>query len=148
EGWTRDVPVTVFAGPSEYLYGEETALLEAIDGRPPFPRIAPPYREGVDEVLDASADPTTNSSSAARVEFAGPTHRSAAPPPLAGNTETFATGRGIARAGADWFRTAGTAESPGTVVCTVTGDVVRHGVAEVELGTPLREVVDTISGGA
>jgi len=50
-GWTDTTPVTLFSGPGEYLYGEETALLEAIDGRPPFPRIAPPYREGVDEEI-------------------------------------------------------------------------------------------------
>ncbi len=146
-GWTRDVPVTLFAGPSEYLYGEETGLLEAIDGRPPFPRIAPPYREGVDEMLDSDADPSTDTSSAAHVEFAGPTHESAAPPTLAGNTETFANVPGIIRFGADWFRAVGTEESPGTVVCTVSGDVARHGVAEIELGTPLREVLDEVGGG-
>ena len=39
-----------FEGPAEYLYGEETALLEVIEGRPPLPRIAPPYRRGVDEL--------------------------------------------------------------------------------------------------
>src|SRR5680860_15164 len=50
-GWFGDVDVGVFAGPSEYLYGEETALLETIDGRYPFPRIAPPYRRGVEEVV-------------------------------------------------------------------------------------------------
>ena len=54
-GWL-DVPVEVFAGPEEYLYGEETALLESIDGRPPFPRIAPPFRRGVDEVVETAAD--------------------------------------------------------------------------------------------
>ncbi len=51
-GWLGDVDVRVFAGPSEYLYGEETALLETIDGRYPFPRIAPPYRRGVEEVVE------------------------------------------------------------------------------------------------
>jgi NADH-quinone oxidoreductase subunit F len=146
-GWTREVPVTVFSGPSEYLYGEETALLEAIDGRPPFPRIAPPYREGVDEVLDEHGDPAADTSSAAHVEFAGPGHQSAAPPTLASNAETFANVPGIIRFGADWFRELGTAESPGTVVCTVSGDVARAGVAEVELGTPLREVLDEVGGG-
>jgi NADH:ubiquinone oxidoreductase subunit F (NADH-binding) len=45
-GWL-DVPVEVFAGPEEYLYGEETALLESIDGRPPFPA-SPAVPPGVD----------------------------------------------------------------------------------------------------
>ena len=41
------VEIEIFQGPEEYLYGEETALLEAIDGRYPFPRTSPPYRRGV-----------------------------------------------------------------------------------------------------
>ena len=43
-GVVDPLTVTVFEGPAEYLYGEETALLEALNGRPPFPRITPPYR--------------------------------------------------------------------------------------------------------
>jgi NADH:ubiquinone oxidoreductase subunit F (NADH-binding) len=142
------VPVTLFTGPGEYLYGEETALLEAIDGRPPFPRIAPPYREGVDEVFDDAAGAASGSRSAAGVEMAGPTGESVAPPTLAGNTETFANVPAIVRNGADWFRELGTPESPGTVVCTVSGATARHGVGEVELGTPLRDVLERIGGGA
>ena len=80
--------------------------------------------------------------------MAGPTGEPVAPPTLAGNVETFANVPGIVRFGADWFRELGTAESPGTVVCTVSGDTVRAGVAEVELGTPLREVIERIGGGA
>jgi NADH:ubiquinone oxidoreductase subunit F (NADH-binding) len=147
-GWTDGVPVMLFAGPGEYLYGEETALLEAIDGRPPFPRIAPPYREGVDEVFEHEDDTVAGSASAAHVELAGPTDETVAPPTLAGNTETFANIPAILRNGADWFRELGTPESPGTVVCTVSGATRRSGVAEVELGTPLREVLDRIGGGA
>ena len=70
-GWTDDVDVSVFEGPEEYLYGEETALLEAIDGRPPFPRIAPPYRRGVVEVVETDADATAGSGLSAHVEMAG-----------------------------------------------------------------------------
>ncbi len=147
-GWTAEVPVTLFTGPGEYLYGEETALLEVIDGRPPFPRIAPPYREGVDEIFDDTAGADSESSSAAGVEMAGPTGESVAPPTLAGNAETFANVPGIVRHGADWFREVGTADSPGSVVCTVSGATVRHGVGEFELGTPLRDVIDAIGGGA
>ncbi len=147
-GWTDGLPVALFTGPGEYLYGEETALLEVIDGRPPFPRIAPPYREGVDEVFDDAAGADSASSSAAGVEMAGPTSESVAPPTLAGNAETFANVPGIVRQGADWFREVGTPDSPGTVVCTVSGATARHGVGEVELGTPLRDVIDTLGGGA
>jgi NADH:ubiquinone oxidoreductase subunit F (NADH-binding) len=147
-GWTHSVPVSLFTGPSEYLYGEETGLLEAIDGRPPFPRIAPPYREGVDEVFDQHEDATGASSSAAHVELAGPTHETVAPPTLAGNTETFANVPGIVRNGAEWFRELGTPESPGTVVCTVSGDTDHHGVGEFPLGTPLQRVLDELGGGA
>ena len=147
-GWTAEVPVVLVTGPSEYLFGEETALLEVIDGRPPFPRIAPPYREGVDEMFEHESDVDTGSRSAAHVEMAGPTGETIAPPTLAGNVETFANLPAIVRFGAEWFRELGTADSPGTVLCTVTGDTVRHGVAEIELGTPLREVIEQIGGGA
>ncbi len=147
-GWTATVPVTLVTGPEEYLFGEETALLEVIDGRPPFPRIAPPYREGVDEVFEHEADTTSGTGSAAHVEMAGPTGETVAPPTLAGNVETFANLPGILRHGADWFRELGTDQSPGTVVCTVSGDTVRSGVAEIELGTPLRDVLEQVGGGA
>ncbi len=48
-GWAGRVNLVMLAGPEEYLFGEETALLEVVGGRHPFPRIAPPYRRGVDE---------------------------------------------------------------------------------------------------
>jgi NADH:ubiquinone oxidoreductase subunit F (NADH-binding) len=80
--------------------------------------------------------------------MAGPTGETIAPPTLAGNVETFANLPAIVRFGADWFRELGTPESPGTVVCTVTGDTQRAGVAEVALGTPLRDVIELIGGGA
>ena len=66
--------------------------------------------------------------------MAGPDGETVAPPTLAGNVETFANVPAILRYGADWFRELGTAESPGTVVCTVSGDTVRGGVAEIALG--------------
>ena len=99
EGWTAPVPVSLVTGPEEYLFGEETALLEVIDGRPPFPRIAPPYREGVDELFEEEADVDGSIRSAARVEMAGPTHETPAPPTLAGNVETYANLPGIVRFG-------------------------------------------------
>ena len=93
-GWLGDVSIRIVPGPSEYLFGEETALLEVIEGRPAFPRVAPPYRRG------------------------------------------------------HWFRSVGTTSSPGTIVCTVSGHTVRHGVGEFPMGTRLRTVIDELGGGA
>jgi NADH-quinone oxidoreductase subunit F len=146
-GWTDGIEVDVFEGPSEYLYGEETALLEAIDGRYPFPRIAPPYRRGVDEIVETPADVESDSASAAHVEMAGPGSETIAPPTLASNVETYANIAGIILNGVDWFRSVGTDEAPGTIVCTVSGCTQRSGVAEFAMGTPLREVIETIGGG-
>lgn len=146
-GWFDAGTLSVFEGPSSYLYGEETALLECIDGRYPFPRIAPPYRRGALEVVDRRRDLTTGSKSAAGVELAGPGPGTIAPPALVSNVETMANVAAIVRRGPSWFRRLGTERSPGTVVCTVTGDVVRHGVAEVPMGTPLRDVIELVGGG-
>ncbi len=131
--WLGGIPITVFDGPGAYLYGEETALLEALDGRPPFPRVPPPYREGLDE-------PGT----AAEATMAGAPGEA---PVLVNNVETLANIPGIIANGADWFREVGTDDSPGTIVCTVTGASVTHGVGEVAMGTPLRQVIDEVGGG-
>ncbi|MGH9276901.1 MAG: hypothetical protein ACRD12_02160, partial [Acidimicrobiales bacterium] len=73
-GWIDDgVEVTVFEGPSEYLYGEETALLESIAGRQPFPRIAPPYRRGIIEVVQTDEQAQSESGLAAPIDMAGET---------------------------------------------------------------------------
>lgn len=146
-GWLDRVDVRIFEGPNEYLYGEETALLEAIDGRPPFPRIAPPYRRGVHEIVDRTVGSHPATSTAAHVELAGPGPDSIGSPALVNNVETLANVPNIVTKGAAWFRSVGTAESPGTLVCTVTGATQRHGVGEVPMGTPLREVIELIGGG-
>ena len=120
-GWSAGVSIDVVTGPGAYLYGEETALLEVIAGREPFPRIAPPWRAGAEESV-----PT---------------------PALVDNVETLANIAAIVLEGPEWFRTAGTEESPGTLVVTVSGSVAHAGVAEVEMGTTLREVIEHIGGG-
>jgi NADH-quinone oxidoreductase subunit F len=147
-GWLDGIEVSIFEGPNEYLYGEETALLETIDGRYPLPRIAPPYRRGVREVVESTADLHTQSGLSAHVEMAGPGADNEAPPALVDNVETLANVARILARGAEWFRTEGTDQSPGTMVCTVTGSTVRSGVGEVIMGTPLREVIELIGGGA
>jgi NADH-quinone oxidoreductase subunit F len=147
EGWTDGIDLTVFEGPDEYLYGEETALLETLDGRYPFPRIAPPFRRGVTEVVEHADDVGTGSGLSAHVEMAGPGGETGAPPTLVDNVETMANVPRIISRGADWFRTEGTEASPGTIICTITGSTRRAGVGEVLMGTPLREVIEMIGGG-
>jgi NADH-quinone oxidoreductase subunit F len=142
-----ELDVTVVTGPHEYLFGEETALLEVVDGRAPLPRIAPPYRRGVVEVVEHDDDVDSGSGLAAHVEMAGPDAGTVAPPALVDNVETLANVTGIVAEGAAWFRGLGTEGSPGTIVCTVTGDVRRPGVGEVTLGTTVRAAIDEIAGG-
>ena len=125
-GWSEGVDLVVFEGPDEYLYGEESALLETIDGRWPFPRVVPTFRRGLTAVAEEGM----------------------VAPALVNNTETIANVPRILARGPAWFRTVGTESSPGTIVCTVTGSTVRAGVGEVRMGTPLREVIEAIGGGA
>ena len=132
-GWTDDVALSVFTGPAEYLYGEETALLEAIDGRPPFPRVPPPFREGIDEPEEAAE---------AEMASSGGDE----PPLLVNNVETLANVPAIVARGADWFREVGTEDSPGTIVCTVTGATRTDTVVEVALGTPLKDLIELRAG--
>jgi NADH:ubiquinone oxidoreductase subunit F (NADH-binding) len=146
-GWLDGLEVTVFEGPNEYLYGEETALLETIDGRWPLPRIAPPFRRGVVEVVEHADDVGSGSGLSAHVEMAGSEGESDAPPTLVDNVETMANVPRIIARGAAWFRTEGTEQSPGTIVCTITGSVRTPAVGEVPMGTPLREVIEAVGGG-
>ncbi|MGI8711141.1 MAG: NADH-ubiquinone oxidoreductase-F iron-sulfur binding region domain-containing protein [Acidimicrobiales bacterium] len=135
--WAPGVSVEVVEGPAEYLYGEETALLEVVEGRLPFPRIAPPWRRGLDETADDTA-------AAAGTEMASAGTGSL--PALVNNVETLANVALIVANGPDWFREVGTAESPGTIVCTITGHMQRAGVVEVAMGTPLRTVIESVGG--
>jgi NADH:ubiquinone oxidoreductase subunit F (NADH-binding) len=141
-GLLGDVPVEIIAGPDEYLFGEEKALLEVIEGEEPLPRLFPPYlyglftaapqvgwSAGIDLSSDGVAVPSSN-------------------PTLVTNVETLANVVPILGRGADWYRTLGTEASPGVALCTVVGDTQRAGVAEIELGITLREAIDTIGGGA
>jgi NADH:ubiquinone oxidoreductase subunit F (NADH-binding) len=146
-GWLDGVDVQVFEGPDEYLYGEETAMLEAIDGRPPFPRIAPPYRRGVHEIVDRVVGDHSSTASAAHVQLAGPGGDAVGSPALVNNVETLANVPAIMVEGPEWFRSIGTPESPGSLVCTVTGATQRHGVGEVPMGTPLGDVLRLVGGG-
>ena len=133
-GWAAGVELRVFEGPDEYLYGEESALLETIQGGYPLPRVVPTFRRGIRRCLDLTGD-------------GPPTEDLPIAPALVNNVESMANVPRIIARGPAWFRTVGTAASPGTVVCTVTGHTRRHGVGEVRMGTPLREVIAAIGGG-
>jgi NADH-quinone oxidoreductase subunit F len=139
-GLCRDCTLTVVGGPEEYLFGEEKAMLEVIEGKDPLPRLLPPYEHG----LFATAPQTGWSATTPEPGHQGLEESN---PTAVNNVETLSNVAHILSRGADWFRSMGTDESPGTMVCTVIGDTARAGVAEVEMGTPLRDVIETIGGG-
>jgi NADH-quinone oxidoreductase subunit F len=139
-GWLADLRVYVVKGPDEYLFGEEKGLLEVIEGEEPLPRLVPPYLYGL------FAQQPQMGWSAAPLDSGG-VDEPVSNPTLVNNVETLANVPLILANGPDWYRQEGTPESPGTIICTVSGDTVRAGYAEVPLGTPLRAVLDTIGGG-
>ena len=122
-GLLGPVTVQLVLGPDEYLFGEEKAALEVIEGGEPLPRIFPPYRLGV---------------------FA---KRDACNPTAVNNVETLAHVPTILCNGAGWFRSSGTDTSPGSTVFTVSGDVRSPGVYELPFGLPMRVLLDLVAGG-
>ena len=114
--WPLRLELRVGAG--AYVCGEETALMQSIEGRRGTPRPRPPY----------------------------PAQRGlAGAPTLINNVETLAAIPAILREGGDWY--AGLGVGAGTKVFSLSGAVVNTGVVEVPLGTPLRTVVETMGGG-
>jgi formate dehydrogenase beta subunit len=113
-------PLRIFISPGGYICGEETALLEAIEGRRAEPRNKPP--------------------------FPG-THGLFARPTLINNVETFAWVPAILARGADWFRDQGQNGANGLKVIALSGDVKRPGVYEIPLGLPARELIERHGGG-
>ena len=122
-GWTDGVGLIVFEGPDEYLYGEETALLETIDGRLPFPRVSPAVPPGRRRGGRGRRRTYPARGSAAHVEMAGADGESTAPPALVDNVETLANVPASSPRRRRGFEREGTEKSPGTIVCTVTGSV-------------------------
>lgn len=121
-GWAGAADVQVVRGPDEYLFGEESALLEVVEGGPALPRVLAPYEEGL-YATDEAPNPT-----------------------VVNNVETLANVPGILANGPAWFRLEGTPSSPGTMLFTVTGDVAAPGVYELPLGTPLRVLLEDVAG--
>ncbi|HKY65841.1 MAG TPA: NADH-ubiquinone oxidoreductase-F iron-sulfur binding region domain-containing protein [Acidimicrobiales bacterium] len=138
-GLLEAAPVQVVLGPDHYLYGEETGLLQVIEGEAPLPRNVPPYVHGLFATVPSAG--WTASAGRVATEFA------ASNPTVVNNVETLATVPLVLARGPEWYRSLGTERSPGVVVATVVGDVVRPGVGEVELGTPLGEVIERVGGG-
>jgi len=120
------IPIALVLGPEDYLFGEEKALLEVIEGGPAMPREAdlPPYVQGL--------------------FVTGPTELN---PAVVNNVETLSNVPHILCRGATWFRSIGTSDTPGTMVFTVSGDVQTPGVYELPMGTPLQELVLGRGGG-
>ena len=137
-GLAGDVPITIVLGPDSYLFGEEKALLEVVEGEDPLPRRDPPYEHGL-----FADGPSSGWSARDDVDAAG----EASNPTVVNNLETLATVPHVVARSAEWYRGFGTWDSPGTMVFTVVGDVVRPGYAEVALGTPVREIIDRVGGG-
>lgn len=143
EGICRDSPITIVRGPEDYLFGEERALLEVIEGRDPLPRLFPPYERGL-----FATDIRTgwDSSPAPARSPSGPP--SGSNPTVVNNVETLCHVAAIMANGAGWFRRLGTDSSPGSLVVTVVGDVVQPGVAELAMGVSLADAIAHVGGGA
>ncbi|WP_051940248.1 NADH-quinone oxidoreductase subunit NuoF [Phaeacidiphilus oryzae] len=114
-----DLDITVHAGAGAYICGEETALLDSLEGRRGQPRLRPPFPA----VAGLYACPT-----------------------VVNNVESIASVPAILHRGKDWFRTLGSEKSPGFTLYSLSGHVANPGQYEAPLGITLRQLLD-ISGG-
>lgn len=112
--------LSVRLGAGAYVCGEETALIESIEGKSGRPRLKPPYPP-VSGLYDK--------------------------PTVVNNVETFACVPPIVDKGASWFKSIGTQSSPGTKVFSLCGNLVKRGIVEVPMGTSVRDLVHKFGGG-
>jgi NADH-quinone oxidoreductase subunit F len=112
--------IEVVPAPHNYVAGEDTAVLEVIEGKKPWPRQKPPFPVTVG-LFDK--------------------------PTSVNNVETLANVAPIVLKGAAWYRKFGTAESAGTMIFSLGDDVDRPGVYELPFGTPLRYLIEECGGG-
>jgi NADH-quinone oxidoreductase subunit F len=113
-------PVRIHMGAGAYICGEETALLESLEGFRGQPRLRPPFFP------------------AAKGLYSQPT--------ALNNVETLASLPHILTRGVDWFRSMGTEKSPGPKIFSVSGRVERPGNYEYPLGTPMKELLEAAGG--
>ncbi len=114
-----DFDLHTFVGAGAYICGEETALLESLEGKQGKPRFKPPFPAN----FGLYGRPTTIN-----------------------NTQSFASVPTILRKGAKWFADLGTGNAGGTVIFSVSGHVKRPGNYELPLGIPFKDLLE-ISGG-
>ncbi|MFD1812569.1 NADH-quinone oxidoreductase subunit NuoF [Rhodococcus gannanensis] len=114
-----DLDVVVHAGAGAYICGEETALLDSLEGRRGQPRLRPPFPA----VAGLYASPT-----------------------VVNNVESIASVPPILAHGPDWFRSMGGEKSPGFTLYSLSGHVTRPGQYEAPLGISLRELLDYAGG--
>jgi NADH-quinone oxidoreductase subunit F len=119
-GSGKRIDVVLHRGAGAYICGEETALLNSLEGLRGQPRLRPPFPavEGL---------------------FASPT--------VINNVETLMNVPDIITRGVDWFRAVGTEKSPGTKMITISGKVERPGNYEIPLGTTFAAVLEELAGG-
>ncbi|HIJ21663.1 MAG: NADH-quinone oxidoreductase subunit F [Gammaproteobacteria bacterium] len=116
----RPLEFYVVASSGHYIGGEETAAIESIEGKFPFPRGKPPYpaQQGLFDL-----------------------------PSLINNTETLSNVSHIMRNGAEWFINQGAGAAHGTKIFSLSGDVLYPGAYELPMGTPLSELIYHHGGG-
>jgi NADH-quinone oxidoreductase subunit F len=114
-----DLSLTLHRGAGAYICGEETALLDSLEGYRGQPRLRPPFPA---------------------------THGLYQSPTVVNNVESIATVPWIVRKGVDWFRSMGTEKSPGPKIVSISGHVERPGQYEVPLGTTFATLLEMAGG--
>jgi NADH-quinone oxidoreductase subunit F len=115
-----DLDIEVFSGQGSYVAGEETAMLESMQGRPAMPRQKPPFYP-TDFGLYGK-------------------------PTLVNNVETLCNIPQIVKHGGTWFTGVGTEKCPGTMLFSLSGAVAKPGIYELPMGTPLRKLIERGGG--
>lgn len=110
-----DFDIRIHLGAGAYICGEESALIESLEGKRGHPRNRPPY-------------PVTSG-------YLGQ-------PTVVNNVETFQAAARISAKGGDWFAAVGTQQSRGTKILSVSGDCARPGIYEIPFGTSVREIIN------
>jgi NADH-quinone oxidoreductase subunit F len=119
-GSSINIEFSVFRGSGAFVCGEETALIQSIEGNRGMPRHRPPYP--VEDGLKGR-------------------------PTIINNVKTLASVPAILKNGADWYREIGPEKSPGTAIFSVVGSVLHAGLVEIPMGVTLRNLVFDICGG-